>query len=118
MGFVVCSYLFGELCEQILVLQDLWVGVEGGEGEEKEGGQLGRDPCSGNPFLKSHHKRIWLSLFCMRSKALSPDFFLISLHFLFCSILNPICRQNIKSQDQKTLQKYCGSDGVKNRVFC
>ncbi len=32
MGFVVCSYLLGEL----------WVGIEGGEGEEKEGGQLGK----------------------------------------------------------------------------
>jgi hypothetical protein len=83
MGFVVCSYLFGELCEQILVLQNLWVGVEGGEGEEKEGGQLSRDPCSGNPFLKSSHKTIRLSLSSMRSEALIPDFFLISLLFLF-----------------------------------
>jgi hypothetical protein len=46
--------LFGELCEQILVLQDLRVGVEGGEGEEEEGGQLRGNACSGYPLLPQY----------------------------------------------------------------
>ena len=39
--------LLGQLGEQVLVLQDVRVGVEGGEGVEEEGGELGGDPGPG-----------------------------------------------------------------------
>ena len=39
--------LLGQLGEQVLVLQDVRVGVEGGEGVEEEGGELGGDSSPG-----------------------------------------------------------------------
>ena len=40
-----------ELSQQLLVLQDVGVGVEGGEGEGEEGGELGGDAGPGHPLL-------------------------------------------------------------------
>ena len=38
--------MFGQLCEQVLVLKYVRVWMKGGEGVEEEGGELGRDTGS------------------------------------------------------------------------
>ena len=43
--------LLGELRQQVLVLQDVGVGVEGGEGVQEEGGELGGEASTGGSFL-------------------------------------------------------------------
>ena len=47
--------LLGQLGEEVLVLQDVRVGVEGGQGVEKEGGELGGQTSTEGSLLDIGH---------------------------------------------------------------